>query len=103
MKKLLLFLPFELRIFFVNRGWFLDIFINDKDPFIRGHVAYQNYGLEQLINDKDDIVRVHVARVGYGLNRLINDEYVSVRKTVIKYCEQSDKEEHKRILLLNNL
>ena len=97
-------MEYKEKVELIERGKDLNILINDLNPNIRAAVAEQSYDLDKLINDKDWHVRYAVAEQGYGLNILINDSNLWIRKTVIKYCkEHIDKEECKKILLLNNI
>lgn len=64
----------------IKQGEYLDIFIEDEEPFVREAVALKGYGLEKLVNDKSKFVRGAVAEQGYGLEKLINDESTYVRE-----------------------
>lgn len=65
----------------VEKGYFLDILVNDSDSLVRQRVA--RYGTDKhlaiLINDVDEIVRMHVAWRQYGLEKLIYDKSEDVR------------------------
>ena len=65
-----------------ERGWGLDILVNDEDPEIRMAVARNGYGLDKLVSDEDWRVRREVARNGYGLDKLALDENQQVRAAV---------------------
>lgn len=73
----------------VEKGYFLDILVNDSDSLVRQRVA--RYGTDKhlaiLINDVDEIVRMHVAWRQYGLEKLIHDKSEDVRWGVAEYCK----------------
>lgn len=66
----------------ILKRFFLEILVNDKDPYVRCAVAKQKYGLETLVKDKDWVVRRTVAQQKYGLGILVNDEDELVRCAV---------------------
>lgn len=72
------------RIRAANKGYGLDILINDSDELVRVAVAHQGYGLKTLIHDKEAVVRAEVAYQGYNLDTLAKDKDEMVRAIAIE-------------------
>ena len=103
------------RTYAANKGYALDILVNDVSEYVREAVAVQGYGLDILVNDSSPVVRtavaaqgidkylemlltddcgdvrIAVARKGYGLDKLVNDNNRFVRLEVAQQGYGLDK------------
>ena len=125
MKNIILKLPKIVRWILSSFGLFNNILINDEEYMIRYEVAKHKYKLDKLADDNISIIRQIAYNNNYCGNNLLNestyikinlieqgkflDEFIGdsnyyIRKIVIKYCKNHpEKQECKKILLLNNI
>ena len=102
-------IKYKVRAAVARGGYGLNLLINDEDWKIRRVVADQGYGLPILINDKNWIIREAVARQGYGLDVLINDENLYVQEAVKNYLtshnltleQWKSNQEHSKANIIN--
>lgn len=69
----------------VSTGFGRNVLANDSEEAVRGALAKQGYALDKFINDPSGYVRTFVARQGYGLDKLVDDESENVRAAVAKH------------------
>lgn len=83
-------LTFEEKKKLIEKGQFLERFVNDDDLQVRSLVARQGYQLSKLIQDESWLVRNEVANKGFRLGELAKDKSFRVRATVAKHGAELD-------------
>lgn len=80
-----------------ERGFGLDILLEDTSPEVRRAVVKQGFRLDVLVNDEHYFVKSTVAEQGYGLDKLINEPMGDTAAVAKNYIETHPEDAWKNI------